>query len=236
MRAAAVRILRNNLNLFDDAINLLTHAARDIQGRVRLEAIVAASWLDTTQALAVVEAAENYPADNWIHAALQQTKQNLSGEIDLTMARSDADNPPEHLTAEAQQQWQRGAEIYRKDGSCGTCHQTDGQGLPAAMFPPLAGAHWVTGNPERLIDITLHGLTGPIEVNGTTYLGHAPMPPFKATLNDDQIAAALTYVRNAFGNTASPVNATQVKSVRQSSNDTKRFWTVQKLEEKYSAE
>src|SRR5690606_3481418 len=131
----------------------------------------------TKPALAVIKAAESYPADNWIRAALQQTKQNLGGDINFITAQAEADNPPAHLTAEVQQQWQRGAEIYRKDGSCGTCHQTDGQGLPAAMFPPLAGAHWVTGDPERLIDITLHGLTGPIDVKGTTYPGHAPMPP-----------------------------------------------------------
>jgi cytochrome c553 len=50
---------------------------------------------------------------------------------------------------------------------CATCHQLNGQGVPGA-FPPLAGADWVTGDEATLIRILLHGLQGPIEVNGNS--------------------------------------------------------------------
>ena len=63
-------------------------------------------------------------------------------------------------------QFELGADVYRREGHCITCHQEDGLGLPAAHFPPLAGTNWVNGDPTRLIKLTLHGLMGPIEVKG----------------------------------------------------------------------
>jgi len=93
---------------------------------------------------------------------------------------------------------------------CATCHQPEGQGMPGA-FPPLAGSEWVTGNPEVPIRIVLLGLSGPLEVKGTTYNTVMPPPP---GLNDEQIAEAITYARTHFGNAASEVKVEQVKQVR----------------------
>lgn len=94
---------------------------------------------------------------------------------------------------------------------CATCHQAEGQGMPGA-FPPLAGSEWMSGNPEVPIRIVLAGLTGPIEVKGTTY--NALMPP--PVLTDEQIAEAITYARTHFGNTASNVDVALVRQVRAS--------------------
>ena len=52
--------------------------------------------------------------------------------------------------------------------TCTTCHQANGQGIPGT-YPPLAGSHIATGTPERPIAIVLHGLSGPITVEGKTY-------------------------------------------------------------------
>ena len=49
--------------------------------------------------------------------------------------------------------------------SCGACHQADGKGLPN-MAPTLAKSDWVTGDATRLIGVAVHGLMGPIKVNG----------------------------------------------------------------------
>ena len=49
--------------------------------------------------------------------------------------------------------------------SCGACHQADGKGLPN-MAPTLAKSDWVTGDSTRLIGVAVHGLMGPIKVNG----------------------------------------------------------------------
>ena len=72
----------------------------------------------------------------------------------------------------------------------------------------------MTGNTDRLIKLTLKGLMGPIEVMGVQYPGQVPMTPFEHMLKDDEISAVLTYVRNSFGNKASPVTIDQVAKIR----------------------
>ena len=49
---------------------------------------------------------------------------------------------PVHLSAAGKALWNQGAKIYRRDGHCVTCHQADGNGLPAAGFPPLSQTDW----------------------------------------------------------------------------------------------
>ncbi len=62
-RSAAVRVLRYTGHQVAEQANLLMQAARDPNGRVRLEAIVAASWLDKTKGLPVVMEAGKKPLD-----------------------------------------------------------------------------------------------------------------------------------------------------------------------------
>jgi mono/diheme cytochrome c family protein len=123
----------------------------------------------------------------------------------------------------------KGKEIYLTDGSCATCHQPDGKGLTASGFPPLAGANWVTGSEERLVKLVLKGLYGPIEVSGKKYPGQVPMTPFEGMLNDEEIAAVLTYVRNSFGNKAPAVSAQKVKELRAAVRSKKGFYTPEEL-------
>ena len=107
---------------------------------------------------------------------------------------------PDHLSLSEGRLFIKGAEIYEKEGYCGTCHQENGMGLPDAGFPPLAGTSWVNGDHNRLIKLTLKGLMGPIEVKGKKYPGLVPMTPFESLLNDYDAAAVLTFIRNSFGN------------------------------------
>jgi mono/diheme cytochrome c family protein len=109
----------------------------------------------------------------------------------------------------------KGKELYEKDGYCGTCHQPNGQGLTNSGFPPLAKSRYVLQDEERLIKIALKGLQGPLEVNGKKYDGQVPMTPFEGLLNDEEMAAVLSYVRNAFGNQAPPISPEKVKMVRE---------------------
>ena len=95
---------------------------------------------------------------------------------------------------------------------CVSCHQSDGKG-DSARFPPLAGADWVTGDKERLIDLLINGLQGEIEVNGLIYDGVMPHHKF---LKDEQIADVLTYIRTNFGNQASEITTDEVKKYRSS--------------------
>jgi len=95
--------------------------------------------------------------------------------------------------------------------TCSACHGMNGEGT--AIAPPLAKSDWVNGPAERLIDIQLHGLSGPITVSGKEYNFPAAMPA-QAYQTDEQIAAVLTYIRNSFGNSASLVKPEQVKERR----------------------
>jgi mono/diheme cytochrome c family protein len=59
--------------------------------------------------------------------------------------------------------------------------------------------------------------------------GHVPMTPFEGLLNDEEVAAVLTYVRNTFGNKASAITAEQVKKIRDEVKDKKDFFTPSEL-------
>ncbi|WP_372948357.1 c-type cytochrome [Mariniphaga sp.] len=101
-----------------------------------------------------------------------------------------------------------GKKVY--DSVCLACHMADGSGVPG-MHPPLIQTDWVNGDKERLIELTLNGMSGKIEVNGETY--NSIMPPH-SHLNDKQIADVLTYIRQSFGNNASEVTVEEVQKVR----------------------
>ena len=225
-RAAAVRALRYNGHSIPDQTELLKAGAADENGRVRLEAIVAASWLANTDGLSVLDAAKAYkgngenPMDKWISPVFDTAAAALKGQ------QIKAEAPPvfeTHLTGADKAQFLRGSEVFLRDGHCATCHQKDGNGLPEAQFPPLAGSEWIQGDENRLIRLTLHGLVGPIEVKGVKYTGAVPMTPFKF-LKDEEVADVLTFVRNAFGNKAAPVTAQSVQKVRAATKDQKGFY------------
>ena len=122
-----------------------------------------------------------------------------------------------------------GKKLYAKEGYCITCHQPDGKGLMASGFPPLKSSTWVTGSEDRLIKLVLKGLMGPIEVNGVKYPGQVPMTPFEGLMNDREIAAVLTYVRNSFGNKANAINPNKVKAVRASVANKKNLYDANQL-------
>jgi mono/diheme cytochrome c family protein len=113
---------------------------------------------------------------------------------------------------------------------CFACHQTSGMGSPG-QYPPLAGSEWAQGPAERVIRIPLKGLTGPIQVKGHTWTG-VSMPAFGTTppLDDDEnLAAVLTYVRQAWGNKAPPITPEQVKAIRAAIASRSSPWTAEEL-------
>jgi|TARA_B110000037_G_scaffold17525_2_gene18198 mono/diheme cytochrome c family protein/glucose/arabinose dehydrogenase len=213
VRAAAVRVIRYNFDLFPDAIDLLKLAADDEHGRVRLEAVVASTWYDKSGAIAVVETANAKGTDKWDKDAINTALGRLKGEAEIEVIENPMPPVPEYLSKEEKSQFTAGHEIYFRDAHCSTCHQPDGKGLDPA-FPPLEDSIFVHGDADRLIKITLHGLMGPFEMNGKKYNGQVPMTPFGGMLNDKEVASVLTYVRNRFGNKASAITSEQVKKVR----------------------
>lgn len=92
---------------------------------------------------------------------------------------------------------------------CATCHQLAGQGV-ANKYPPLAGSDFLNANKDQAIRVLLHGRQGPITVNGVNY--NNVMPSFP--LSDEDIANALTYTYNNFGNSGKEVTPEEVKALR----------------------
>ncbi len=228
VRSAAVRVLRYNTHRITDHPELLTAAAKDPHGRVRLEAIVAGSWLDNAVGKKVVDIASKEPMDEWISAAAKTAGDRLAGIAATVVDEHPLPPVPDHLTGDDKDRFAKGHEVYFRDGHCATCHQPDGKGLDPA-FPPLNDSPWVAGDPDRLIKLTLHGMMGPFELNGKKYDGSVPMTPFGGMLNDGEMAAVLTYVRNRFGNEASAIEPGKVAEVRKATSDRKAFYHAEEL-------
>jgi mono/diheme cytochrome c family protein len=111
---------------------------------------------------------------------------------------------------------------------CIACHQANGQGLPG-LAPSLVKSEWVQGPASRPVRIVLHGLQGPITVNGTMFASPVVMPPQKDVLDDAAISEVLTYVRNEWGNQAPPVQPADVKAIRESDAARTQPWTAEEL-------
>lgn len=104
-----------------------------------------------------------------------------------------------------------GAQIYADE--CAGCHMSSGKGTPG-LFPALDNSSVVQQtDPTTLLHVVLRGaLSVGTEKNPT-----APaMPQFAWVLNDDQVAAVLTYIRNSWGNAAPSVSANDVHKARHS--------------------
>ncbi|MHA8102244.1 PVC-type heme-binding CxxCH protein [Aquirufa nivalisilvae] len=226
VRAAAVRAVRYNGHQLPNQAALLTQAAQDKHGRVRLEAIVAASWIGPEKGLPILALAKTKPLDDWMIHTYETAFAHLNGR---GVERKKEVYGATNLKGQDLESYNAGGALFGKEGYCGTCHQLDGKGLTASGFPPLSGSKWVTGNQDRLIKLVLKGLMGPMTVNGVKYSGQVPMTPFGGLMNDKDVADVLTYIRNAFGNKGSVVSPQKVKEVRANVLGKKDFYQVDKL-------
>ncbi len=233
VRAAAVRVVRYTGHQVSNKLELLKNAAADSHGRVRLEAITAASWLDADQGIQVLDIAKNYPLDDWMEDSYNFAKTRLTNSF---LPKEEQQLLATHLKGEELDIFAKGKKIFEREGYCVTCHQESGAGLQASGFPTLVNQPWVTGNEERLIKLTLNGLYGPMSIMGHEYDGQVPMMAFKGLLNDEEIAQVLTYVRNAFGNKASVIKANKVKEIREATKDKDGFYTPDELLKEYPLE
>jgi cytochrome c oxidase subunit 2 len=111
---------------------------------------------------------------------------------------------------DATKQWalaellERGKKAY--EANCQACHQPTGAGIPNA-FPSLVGSKVVLGPKDEQIKLVLHGRKG-------VFSKTSEMPP-QANLSDTDIAAAITYTRNTWGNkTGEAIQPAEVKVAR----------------------
>ena len=95
-------------------------------------------------------------------------------------------------------------------GTCSTCHQPEGQGMEG-VFPPLAKSDYIAADSKRVPAAILHGLVGPVTVNGKDY--NSNMPPM-SQLTDDEVANISTYVLNSWGNPGGRVTKEEAAAIR----------------------
>lgn len=134
----------------------------------------------------VVEAVSEAKFDQWVAKKLAAKRKAEAAEV---------------------RQWTKGELMQlgkaTYDKVCAVCHKVDGTGQPPT-FPPIKASSVSVGKPiSRHIDMVLNGVKG------------SAMQAFKDQLNDDELAAVITYERNAFGNnTGDLVQPATVKDQR----------------------
>jgi len=114
--------------------------------------------------------------------------------------------------------------------TCAACHQATGTGVPA-VYPPLVGSEWVTGSEEHLVRIMLHGLSGPLKVEGKDFNSNMPAfgPGGGFNWSDEKISYVVTYIRQEWGNKAGEITADKVKEIREKAARAKP-WSAEELE------
>ena len=120
----------------------------------------------------------------------------------------------------------RGAVAFAS--SCALCHGPSGTGQPG-LGPSLIDSPWLLGEESIPIRLVLDGLSGPVEVDGEiwdiTMPGHRESP----IIDDEGIAAVLTWARRQWGHGADPIDPKTVTDLRRLTADRTLPWTVETL-------
>jgi glucose/arabinose dehydrogenase/mono/diheme cytochrome c family protein/HEAT repeat protein len=167
-------------------------------------------------------------------AALQALHRHSNSEMDGRLEKldllftwggknNDSAASARPLTDEEQELFNLGRTLYIT--ACAACHQLHGKGQEG-LAPPLINTDWVLGSERRLAKIVLHGVRGPITVLGNVY--DMEMPAMEV-LDDEDIAAILTYIRREWGHTADPVHPSTVEEVRARHHGRYQPWTEPEL-------
>jgi mono/diheme cytochrome c family protein len=155
-------------------------------------------------------------------SALAAANDDLSARAAALLARVEwpgkpgASRPLAPLTAAETARFDAGRELYRN--ACQSCHMPDGRGQER-VAASLVGSEFALAAAEVPIRILLHGKEGDISL----------MPPLGAMLDDEQVAAVLTYVRREWGQPGAPVAPETVTAVRKDTAGRPRPWTNDEL-------
>jgi len=141
----------------------------------------------------VVTALEPEAFDNWLAQAQVDAKQALQAEQQSLTKTLDM---PTMMAL--------GEKVYNQ--VCAACHQAGGQGIPGA-FPALQNSPVALGDVNKHIDVVLQGVSG------------TAMAPYSKQLSKKELAAVITYERNAWGNnTGDIVQPSQIDAALTGSN------------------
>jgi mono/diheme cytochrome c family protein len=121
----------------------------------------------------------------------------------------------------------RGAKLFHQ--ICASCHGANGQGI-TGLAPPLKNSEYVA-HTEQLALILLHGLVGPVHVNGEVYDLNLAMPGLirNENISDKDIADIISYVTNAFSDVPKTLDEDRIQELRTVKSSTGMEYTEQEL-------
>lgn len=111
---------------------------------------------------------------------------------------------------------------------CAACHGMDAKGVqagPSKMAPTLIDSKIANGDPALFALVLING----IQKEGTEYM--MMMAPLGAALDDEKLAAVMTYVRGSYGNKSAAVTTADAKKYREQWKDLKTPVTRAKIAE-----
>lgn len=128
--------------------------------------------------------------------------------------------------------------VSRNDGlaifetNCSTCHGRDGKGIEN-LAPPLYQSHYLEDQDSALVMIALYGLQGPVVIGGQRYEFAGVMPGLSENTEytDQEIAAVLSFIKNAFSMKPRSVSSRLVEAMRDYPPENGQPFTVESLEE-----
>lgn len=155
------------------------------------------------------------PMAEVIHGSLQYLREDDVRAIASYLHSLPQQLPPPQATPERLGKEEKrailelGQSLY--EDRCAGCHRANGTGA-SGIYPRLAGNQAVTSpmavNPIRVV---LNGGFPPSTAGNPRPYG---MPPFAPTMSDEQVAAVISYIRNAWGNEAGIVSPAEVNRYR----------------------
>ena len=127
----------------------------------------------------------------------------------------------------------KGSRLYAQ--ICAACHGAEGYGLDG-LAPPLVNSEYIKESMERLALVLLHGLKGPVTVNGKQYEFNNSMPGLIANeqLSDSDLSAIISYITNAFSDHPKGLNGNKIKELRNKKSKSGMEYTEAELNEMFS--
>jgi len=121
---------------------------------------------------------------------------------------------------------EQGGELF--EARCAACHGADGRGL-ASLAPSLVASPWVRDADDWIVRIVLHGLTGPLRIDGETWNATMPGHGHDPVFDDEAIAGLVTHLRRSWGHAESPLEVATVAQIRAATQNRRDAWRVDEL-------
>ncbi len=161
---------------------------------------IRAEWDNNAAAVTVEQvsaaqerAAESAAADDTEEEAGEEAAEEADATTEAAAAAEEAAPAEEVSGDDADALLSAGEEVYA--ANCASCHQSEGEGNDS--YPALAGSQLVTEeDPSAVIELVLHG--------------QGEMPAFADSLDEEEIAAVVSYIRNSWENEATAVSVDQI--------------------------